>query len=85
MTAPAGAEPAAYRIEDVSAAAATVLADAGNDVLLERSNVRAPGRRRAGRRLHPPHHRSLRATAHDENGESDEGWPLARRTASLRG
>jgi len=37
LTAPAGAEPTVYRIEDVSRAAASVFADAVNDALPERA------------------------------------------------
>ncbi|MEU7278925.1 hypothetical protein AB0A69_09140 [Streptomyces sp. NPDC045431] len=68
LTAPAGAEPTAYRVEDVSAAAAAVFADAVTDVLPERPAGEEPVDGSALVTV-----RSLRAAADGAaDGEGDE-------------
>ncbi|GAA2467813.1 hypothetical protein [Streptomyces lavendulocolor] len=80
LTAPEGSDPTTYRIEDVSAAASTVFADAVNDALPEHPDGTEPV---DGSSLVTV--RSLRPDAADEDGEPDEGWPLARWTARVSG
>jgi hypothetical protein len=71
LTAPAGTEPTVYRIEDVSAAAATVFADVVNAALPERTHDEETV---DGSTLVVT--RSLRPAAEDEDEETDgRGFP----------